>query len=144
MADGTLTRNQYAAIAAFRHRLRRFLVFSEDAAAAVGLPAQQHQALLVVAGHVGPEPPGVAAVAAGLIVAPHSAAELVQRMVAAGLLTKTRSRSDARRQELALTPKAEALLQSLTQAHLRELAQLGQALAVAMPPEPDAPPCPRA
>lgn len=135
MSDpASLTADQYRSIALFRHQLRRFLAFSEAAAAAAGLPAQQHQALLVVAGHPGPEAPTVGAVAQQLIIAPHTAAELVARMVAAGLLVKTQARNDGRRQELALTPAAADLLQKLTTAHLRELEELRRALVQAASP----------
>ena len=135
MSDpASLTADQYRSIARFRHQLRRFLAFSEAAAAAAGLPAQQHQALLVVAGHPGPEAPTVGAVAQQLIIAPHTAAELVARMVAAGLLVKTQARNDGRRQELALTPAAADLLQKLTTAHLRELEELRRALVQAASP----------
>ncbi|HVY17788.1 MAG TPA: MarR family winged helix-turn-helix transcriptional regulator [Rhodopila sp.] len=127
-----LTRAQYVAIAAFRYRLRRFLAFSEAAASAVGLAPQQHQALLALAGHVGEEAPGVGAVAEALLIAPHSAAELVARMVEAGLLTKTRSTRDRRKVDLRLTEQAEALLRTLTEAHLAELRTLGPALAEAI------------
>lgn len=130
----SLTADQYRSIALFRHQLRRFLAFSEAAAAAAGLPAQQHQALLVVAGYPGPEAPTVGAVAQQLIIAPHTAAELVARMVAAGLLVKTQARNDGRRQELALTPAAADLLQKLTTAHLRELEELRRALVQAASP----------
>ncbi len=122
----------YRAIAAFRHELRRFLSFSEAAATAVGLPPQQHQALLAVAGHAGPGRPSVGSLAGHLVIAPQTAAELVARMVEAGLLTKSPSAADRRRTELALTPKAEGLLESLTAAHLRELEQLEPALARAV------------
>jgi hypothetical protein len=43
--------SQYAAIASFRLELRRFLTFSEAAATEAGVPPQQHQALLAIAGH---------------------------------------------------------------------------------------------
>ncbi|AWN39743.1 MarR family winged helix-turn-helix transcriptional regulator [Methylobacterium durans] len=119
-----LSRQQYAAIAAFRFQLRRFLVFSEAAALAAGIPPQQHQALLSIAGHLAPEAPTVGMLAEQLLIAPHTAAELVSRMVDAGLLTKTRGAQDRRRMELALTPKAEALLGALTAAHLEELRTL--------------------
>ena len=89
--DG-LSREQYAAIAAFRFQLRRFLVFSEAAALAAGIPPQQHQALLSVAGHVSSEPPTVGTIAEQLLVAPHTAAELVSRMVEAGLLGRKAGR----------------------------------------------------
>lgn len=124
-----LSREQYVAIAAFRHQLRRFLAFSETVAAAAGLPVQQHQALLAIVGHAGPEPPTVGALAEQLIVAPHTAAELVSRMAEAGLVTKTPSKTDRRKLELVPTPKAASLLATLTQAHLQELEALETVLA---------------
>lgn len=120
----SLSAEQYRSIASFRHQLRRFLAFSEAAAAAVGLPAQQHQALLAIAGHTGVEPPSVGTLAEQLIIAPHTAAELVARMVEAGLLTKNAAASDRRRLELVLTPKASSVLASLTAAHRDELTTL--------------------
>ncbi|SFL35424.1 MarR family winged helix-turn-helix transcriptional regulator [Methylorubrum salsuginis] len=127
-----LSRSHYAALAAFRYELRRFLAFSEAAATQAGLPPQQHQALLTVAGHPGPEPPTVGHVAERLMIAPHSAAELVARMVEAKLLAKSRGVQDRRRMELALTPEAEARLHQLTAAHLTELRSLEPALARAL------------
>lgn len=131
-AQEGLSREQYAAIAAFRFQLRRFLAFSEAAALAAGVPTQQHQALLSVAGYMASEPPTVGVLAEQLLVAPHTAAELVSRMVEAGLLTKTRSTQDRRRMELALTPKAEVLLGELTAAHLEELRTMEPALIRAL------------
>ncbi|APT33937.1 MarR family transcriptional regulator [Methylobacterium phyllosphaerae] len=135
-ASGTeaLSREQYAALADFRFRLRRFLAFSEAAAARAGLPPQQHQALLTLAGHIGRAPATVGLLAEQLLIAPHSAAELVSRMVEAGLLTKTRAVEDRRRSALSLTPRAEGLLQSLTAAHLDELRNLAPALTDALGP----------
>jgi DNA-binding MarR family transcriptional regulator len=130
--EGSLSAGQYGAIAAFRYELRRFLAFSEAAAAASGLPPQQHQALLAIAGHAGAEPPSVGTIAEQLLVAPHTAAELVSRMADAGLLTKTPSREDRRRMELHLTAKSEMLLRHLTMAHLDELKTLEPALLRAL------------
>src|SRR5436309_1622114 len=110
LAREYLSREQYAAIAAFRFQLRRFLAFSEAAAHEAGVPPQQHQALLSVAGSPTSEPPTVGMLAEQLLVAPHTAAELVSRMIEAGFLTKTRGTQDRRRMELALTSKAEILL----------------------------------
>lgn len=120
---------QYQALARFRHELRRFLCFSEAAAAASGLPAQQHQALLAIAGYGGPGRPTVGTLAEQLVVAPHTAAELISRMAEAGLVTKTHSASDRRRTELAMTVRAEVLLEELTDAHLRELSFFEPVLA---------------
>jgi DNA-binding MarR family transcriptional regulator len=130
--EGSLSASQYGAIASFRYELRRFLAFSEAAANACGLPPQQHQALLAVAGHAESEPPSVGTIADQLLVAPHTAAELVSRMADAGLLTKTPSREDRRRMELHLTAKSELLLRHLTVAHLDELKTLEPALLRAL------------
>ena len=126
--DIDLVRSQYVAIAAFRLELRRFLAFSEAAATAAGVPPQQHQALLAIAGHTGAEPPSVGTIAEQLLIAPNSAAELVARMVDAALVTKSSSCQDRRRTELALTAKASVLLRRLTAAHLDELRALEPAL----------------
>jgi DNA-binding MarR family transcriptional regulator len=127
-----LSPGQYVAIAAFRRQLRAFLAFSEGAAAEAGLPPQQHQALLAIAGHDGGSPPTVGFLADALLIAPQTAAELVARMAAAGLLSKAQSADDRRRVELALTPHAEQLLSALTSAHLRELESLEPALLRAL------------
>lgn len=128
----SLTSEQYAALAAFRYELRRFLAFSAAAAGAVGLPAQQHQALLAIAGHLGPQPPSVGTIAERLLIAPHSAAELVSRMIDAGLVTKTPSRDDRRRMTLTLTENAELLLRQLTAAHLNEFKTVEPVLTLAL------------
>jgi len=123
---------QYAAIAAFRFELRRFQEFSKAAAKAAGLPPQQHQALLTIAGHTGPEPPSIGTIAEQLIIASNAAAELVTRMVDAALLTKTPSCQDRRRMELTLTRQALVLLDQLTAVHLEELRTLEAALKHAL------------
>jgi DNA-binding MarR family transcriptional regulator len=130
--EGGLSTDQYGAIAAFRFELRRFIAFSESAATAAGLPPQQHQALLAIAGHTGARPLSVGAIAEQLLVAPHTAAELVSRMSDAGLVTKTSSSQDRRRTELVLTAKAELLLRDLTMEHLNELKTLEPALLRAL------------
>jgi DNA-binding MarR family transcriptional regulator len=132
LAATGLSPAEFAAIAAFRYELRRFLAFSEGAAAEVGLPAQQHQALLAIMGQVEKGPPSIGTLAELLLIAPHTAAELVARMAEAGLVIKTPSPRDRRRMELVLTPKARALLERLTAAHLEELKTLEPALARAL------------
>lgn len=130
--EGPLNSADYAALAAFRFEIRRFLAFSEQAAAARGLPAQQHQALLAIAGHLGPEAPTVGLVAEQLLIGPSSAVELVSRMVAGGLLTKEQGASDRRRSELRLTNLAGVILNQLSEAHLKELQVLEPALMGAL------------
>ena len=47
---GNSIKSQYETLAAFRYALRRFIHFSEEAAQAAGITAQQHQALLAIKG----------------------------------------------------------------------------------------------
>lgn len=123
-----VTDADYAALAAFRRDLRRFLAFSQSAARAAGLPPRQHQALLAIKGHAKGPPVTVGKLAEDLLIAPHTATELVERLVRGGLLTKRRAPAEARRVELALTNRAEKILHLLSAAHLAELRRIGPLL----------------
>jgi DNA-binding MarR family transcriptional regulator len=120
-----LTKADYQALAAFRRTLRGFVAFSEQAARADGLTPRQHQALLAIKGApgCGPGRPTltVGEVAAALLVRPHSAVELVDRLAEIGLVERENDPRDHRRVAVGLTPRAEKVLRDLSAAHLREL-----------------------
>lgn len=118
----------YRMLAAFRHGLRQFLTFSEEAARAAGLPPQQHQAILAIKGHAGGEAMSVGDLAEQLLVRHNSAVELVNRLVRARLVTRVADKADRRRVTLALTAKAEKILAALSAAHLAELRRSGPLL----------------
>jgi DNA-binding MarR family transcriptional regulator len=118
---------QYRLLAGFRHALRRFLRFSEAAAAEQGLTPQQHQALLAIRGAVGGRLP-VGGLAEQLQLRPHSAAGLATRLETQGLLRREPGVEDARQVMLALTPQAEKLLELLSLAHRRELERMAPTL----------------
>jgi len=111
----------YQRLAAFRHTLRRFLAFSEAAARSAGITPQQHQALLAIKGAPSPADVTVGYLAQQLLLQPHSAAELADRMVNCGLLTRAEAADDRRRVVLSLTSTAENALHALSAAHIREL-----------------------
>lgn len=113
----------YTALADFRHALRCFLEFSENAAAAEGLTPQQHQALLVIRGTPG-SMANIGRLAERLRVKHNTAVELAQRLEAAGLVTREPSTEDKRSIVLSLTSLGSAKLETLTRIHRRELAQL--------------------
>jgi DNA-binding MarR family transcriptional regulator len=113
----------YRRLAAFRHALRRFLAFSEAAARAAGITPQQHQALLAIKGAPSPQAATIGFLAEQLLLQPHSAAELAERMVKSGLLLRHESAVDRRRVVVALTPAAERVLRELSADHIRELRQ---------------------
>lgn len=122
-----LTQGDYESLADFRHALRRFVHFSTEAARAAGLTTQQHQALLAVRGHRGGAL-SIGALAETLLVAPHTAAELVMRLEASDLISRVPDAGDRRRVGLALTPRAEEALRALTMVHLREVRVLAPRL----------------
>jgi DNA-binding MarR family transcriptional regulator len=112
---------QLAALAAFRYALRRFLAFSEQASAELGLTMQWYQALLVIKtlnpeGHV-----SVGDLAQELMIRDHSAAELVSRLVAAKLVKRKTDPSDRRRSLLVITPYGDECLVELAIVHLERL-----------------------
>src|SRR3954453_10235703 len=114
----------YGALLRFRTALRRFNHWSEQQAKQVGLTHAQHQLLLAVKGHPGPEAPTIGDVADYLLLRHHSAVELVTRVQAAGLLIRDRDGADARVVRLRLTEKGEECLGQLTMLHIAELSQL--------------------
>ena len=113
----------YAALADFRHALRMFLVFSERRAAEQGLTAQQHQALLAIRG----APAGqvtIGHVAERLVIKPHSASGLIERLEVLGLVARSISESDRRQAMIGLTSRACDLLEQLSATHREELLRL--------------------
>ena len=118
-----MTDDDYAALANFRHALRQFLAFSEQRAADFGLMPQQHQALLAIRG-AETEAVSVGYVAERLILKPHSATGLIDRLQALGLILRQPSPNDRRQALLTLTPKAAELLNQLSAAHRDEIKRL--------------------
>ena len=108
----------------FRYLIRRFLKFSEDAAHGHGLTAQQHQALLAIKGFAAETSPSVGNLAERLCIQHHSAVELVDRLVEAGLIARAHDPTDRRKVLLTLTESAEHHLARLSAIHLRELQRL--------------------
>ncbi len=117
----------YASLAEFRHVLRRFLAFSEAYAHEVGLTPQQHQALLTIRASA-PAGATIGHVAERLILKPHSATGLINRLEAMNLVTREAATDDRRRILLRLTADAYRLLAALSAAHRDEIRRLGPQL----------------
>lgn len=123
-----ITKAHYETLAALRHALRNFLSFSEAAAQAAGLTAQQHQAMLAIKGFPGRDHASVGEIARRLHLKHHSVVGLVDRLEERQLARRVSSTVDRRRVDLRLTAKGEALLEKLSAAHLAELRQHGPEL----------------
>ncbi|HVS51964.1 MAG TPA: MarR family transcriptional regulator [Opitutaceae bacterium] len=123
-----LTPAHYETLAAFRHALRRFLHFSQEAATRAGIPPQQHQALLALKGFSPAGRLSVGALAERLHLRHHSTVGLVDRLARRGWVRRSPAREDRRRVEVQLTARGEALIARLSAAHLAELRTLGPEL----------------
>ncbi len=117
--------SDYELLAEFRYALRKFAAFSENAAAGLDLMPQQHQALLAIKGSRAGAPARrglyVGEIAERLLIRPHTAAELVNRLERLDLVRREPDPEDGRRVEVVLTAKAERILESLSASHLEEL-----------------------
>jgi DNA-binding MarR family transcriptional regulator len=122
-----LSQPDYERLAEFRYLLRRFLIFSEDAAESAGLTAQQHQALLAIKGFTA-RPMTTGTLAERLGIRHHSAVGLIDRLETKALIKRQTSADDRRQVLLRLTPKAEKLLAQLSAAHRDELHRLAPLL----------------
>ncbi len=125
-----LRKADYEALAGFRQALRAFTAFSAAAARKAGLTPQQHQALLAIKGAPGRERATVGEIAASLMIRPHSAAELVDRLAQLRLVEREADPDDHRRVQVALTGQAEKVLDGLSAEHLRELGAIRPTLLV--------------
>jgi DNA-binding MarR family transcriptional regulator len=112
-----LSKREYETLAAFRYTLRRFLAFSDAAAARVGLTQQQYQALLAVRAHAGAVPLSISAVG------------MVDRLEELGMLKRERSDGDRRKVGLRLTARGAQVFERLAVVHRAELRRVGPGLS---------------
>jgi DNA-binding MarR family transcriptional regulator len=123
-----LETRDYAQLAAFRHALRRFLRFSELAAARVGLTSQHYQAMLVLRGCPDDKRVTINDLAQQLLIKHNSAVELVDRLAREGLAVRQPSSADRRKVELRLTARGRQVLAKLAAMHRTELHRVGPLL----------------
>jgi DNA-binding MarR family transcriptional regulator len=122
---------QLERLSAFRHQLRQFLRFSEDAAREAGLTPQQYQLLLHTQGFEGRDWASVGELAQRLLIQPHAAVTLVSRCEQLGLVQRRPNASDGRLVEVHLSAKGQRGLARVALRHESELAALAQVLALA-------------
>jgi DNA-binding MarR family transcriptional regulator len=128
--DADLTDEQYARLLSFRTGIRRFVRWSEQQAAEVGLTGAQHQLLLAIRGHDDPRGPTIGEAADYLLLRHHSAVGLIDRAESAGLVTRQTDPDDQRVVRLRLTALGARRLRQLSELHLEELTRLAPRLRV--------------
>jgi DNA-binding MarR family transcriptional regulator len=117
----------FVALARLRYALRQFTAFSEAAATERGLTPQQHQALLAIKA-APDETMTVGEIAERLLLRPHSAGELVNRLERMGLLQRHADHIDRRKVHVCLTLAAQQKLDELSATHFEELRAIGPLL----------------
>src|ERR1043166_4827491 len=127
--DDSADSPNYRALADFRHEIRRFLRFSENAARSAGLEPQQHQLLLALKGLPADKRSTISVLADRLQIQHHSAVELIDRLAKRGMVRRYRSRTDKRQVLVRLTQSGEDVLRQLSVHHLQELKSAGPVLA---------------
>jgi DNA-binding MarR family transcriptional regulator len=123
---------QYRLLAEFRHHIRSFLHFSEEAARVNGLEPQQHQFLLALRGLPEDARPTISTLAERLCLRHHTVVELVNRLAERGAVARRQGLEDRREVLLEITKEGERLLRRLSAAHLQELKKTGPSLAAAL------------
>ncbi len=127
----SLAKADYEALSEFRHQLRRFLRFSEDAAQAEGLTPLQYQLLLHIKGFPGRDWATVGELAHRLQTQQHGVVALVTRCETLGLVARSPGEQDRRQVQVRLTPSGESCLARLAQQHRMELESLSHVFQVA-------------
>jgi DNA-binding MarR family transcriptional regulator len=112
--------DRYKGLAGFRLALRRFLAASEAICREAGVTAQQYQALLAIKTKSNETMP-MKELAEQLMITPHAAVQLVDRLAKAGLAERGASAADRRAVVLALTGQGAQLLDELASRHLDEM-----------------------
>ena len=114
-----IDRQRYLGLANFRYAVRRFLAASERISAESGITTQQYQAMLAIAAAA--EPLAMKDLAEDLLLQPHAAVQMVDRLQKLGLAERRASPTDGRSVLLVLTDEGEALLEELAARHLDEM-----------------------
>jgi DNA-binding MarR family transcriptional regulator len=120
-----ITKAHYETLAELRYALRQFLRFSENAAHAAGVTAQQHQAMLAIKGFPGRDRITIGELAERLQILHHSAVGLANRLVIERYARRVLSQKDRRQVYLDLTTRGETVLEKLSAVHREQLKRVG-------------------
>ncbi|HEV2135484.1 MAG TPA: MarR family transcriptional regulator [Terracidiphilus sp.] len=117
-------KEMFEELAHFRHKLRKFLRFSEDAARECGITPQQHQLMLGIAGFTGSGKASISEIADFLQERHNSVVGLVDRAEQSGLVQRAEHAEDRRVVVVSLTQRGEEILRTLSLLHHEEAKRL--------------------
>jgi DNA-binding MarR family transcriptional regulator len=124
MQSADITKTDFEQLSEFRHQMRRFERFSEQAAQGEGITPLQYLLLLHIKGHPGRDWANVGELAECLQARHHGVVALVSRCEALGLVCRRVNETDRRRVEVHLLKAGESILSRLVEMHRAELRSL--------------------
>lgn len=127
-----LTQADFEALARFRLAVRQYLAFAEKGAKTVGLTSQQHQALLAIKAQSYSGAITIGELANRLLLKPHSAAGLIDRLASNDMVARERAPNDRRAVHLRLTSRGEDVLALLSERNLQELRVVSPSLEASL------------
>jgi DNA-binding MarR family transcriptional regulator len=127
-----LRQRDYQAMAAFRYGLRKFLRFSKDFVAKLGLTPEQYEALLALKAFSPKQGLVIRELSECLQVKHHTAVSLIDRLSRRKFVTRQRDATDRRKVHVRLTPAGTALIARLAIVHRNALGQLIPELLAAL------------
>ncbi len=115
-----LDRERLKGLSGFRYALRRFLAASETISREGGVTQQQYQVMLAIKAS---DDGGLSMkeLAEQLLLKPHAAVQLVDRLAIAGFAVRRPSTVDRRVVHVSLTPEGDELTNRLAEQHLEEM-----------------------
>jgi DNA-binding MarR family transcriptional regulator len=122
----------YRSLSEFRHQVRCFLRYSEDAARAHDIEPQQHQLLLAIKGLPKGKLPTIGELAGRLQLKHHSTVDLIDRLEKSGRIVREAGTEDRRQVLVRLTLEGERILRELSVEHQVELTKVGPKLMRAL------------
>jgi DNA-binding MarR family transcriptional regulator len=124
MNDLPFGKEDFEALSAFRHQVRRYLRWSEQLTRRAGITNLQYLLMLHVKGFAGREWASITELAERLQAQHHGVVALVTRCEKLGFVERRASRTDGRQVEVHLTRKGGRMVDRLARLHREELIRI--------------------
>jgi len=124
----SLSKEEYETLALHRYVIQQFLHFSEGVLQKAGLTPQQYQAMLAIKALPDRDYMTMGELAECLLIRPHSAVGLINRLEALGLVVRQTPKTDRRQIHLRLTEQGCQVLERMAERHVGKWRQLGPQL----------------
>jgi DNA-binding MarR family transcriptional regulator len=110
----------YQNLARFRFAIRQFLSHSDSISRTAGITSQQYQTMLAIRARENAEV-GIKELAEDMLLLPHGAVQIVNRLETIDLVQRRKSENDGRKVLVSLTSRGKRMVKRLAAAHEVEL-----------------------